>query len=104
VSDRDILEHIIYDFEDQELMQMLKPSLDEAVVIQDKEVALDFIGRRGIPRANVPKSKRMKYASDIMQKELLPHIGIGEFCETKKACVWPTPPSCRCVFGGSGLG
>eukprot|EP00037_Helgoeca_nana_P015093 m.141482 g.141482 ORF g.141482 m.141482 type:complete len:1199 (-) comp22860_c0_seq1:213-3809(-) len=85
VSDRDILEHIIYDFEDQELMQMLKPSLDEAVVIQDKEVALDFIGRRGIPRANVPKSKRMKYASDIMQKELLPHIGIGEFCETKKA-------------------
>lgn len=36
VSDRDILEHIIYDFEDQEMMELLKPSLDEAFVIQVK--------------------------------------------------------------------
>lgn len=85
VSDRDILEHIIYDFEDQEMMEMLKPSLDEAVVVQEKEVALDLIGKRGIPRPNVPKAKRIKYAVDILQKELLPHIGISEFCETKKA-------------------
>jgi DNA-directed RNA polymerase beta subunit len=34
VSDRDILEHIIYDFDDPEMMEMLKPSLDEAFVIQ----------------------------------------------------------------------
>ena len=34
VSDRDILEHIVYDFEDNELMEMIKPSLDEAFVIQ----------------------------------------------------------------------
>lgn len=34
VSDRDILEHIIYDFEDPEMMEMVKPSLDEAFVIQ----------------------------------------------------------------------
>ena len=85
VSDRDILEHIIYDFEDQEMMEMLKPSLDEALVVQEKEVALDMIGKRGIPRPNVPKAKRIKYALDILQKELLPHIGISEFCETKKA-------------------
>lgn len=34
VSDRDILEHIIYDFDDPEMMEMVKPSLDEAFVIQ----------------------------------------------------------------------
>ena len=33
---RDILEHIIYDFDDPELMEMVKPSLDEAFVIQVK--------------------------------------------------------------------
>lgn len=34
VSDHDILEHIIYDFDDPEMMEMVKPSLDEAFVIQ----------------------------------------------------------------------
>ena len=84
VSDRDILEHIIYDFDDQELMEMLKPSLDEAFVVQEQEVALNFIGVRGA-RAGVPKDKRIKYAKDILKKEMLPHVGIGDFFETKKA-------------------
>ena len=44
VADRDILEHIIYDFDDPELMEMVKPSLDEAFVIQEQDVALNFIG------------------------------------------------------------
>jgi DNA-directed RNA polymerase beta subunit len=26
-----------------------------------------------------------RYAKEILQKEMLPHVGIGEFCETKKA-------------------
>ncbi len=45
VSDRDILELIVYDFEDQEMMEKIKPSLDEAFVIQDRNVALSFIGK-----------------------------------------------------------
>jgi len=47
VADRDILEHIIYDFDDPELMEMVKPSLDEAFVIQEQNIALNFIGTRG---------------------------------------------------------
>ena len=39
VSDRDILQHIIYDFEDQEMMEMLKPSLDEAIMYQEQNVS-----------------------------------------------------------------
>merc|ERR1712142_1107509 len=33
----------------------------------------------------IVKDKRIKYAKDILQKELLPHVGISDFCETKKA-------------------
>ncbi|OQV25070.1 DNA-directed RNA polymerase II subunit RPB2 [Hypsibius exemplaris] len=84
VADRDILEHIVYDFEDQEMMEMIKASLDEAFVIQEQDVALNFIGARGA-KPGVTREKRIKYAKEILQKELLPHVGTHEFCETKKA-------------------
>ena len=64
--------------------QQLKPSLDEAFVIQEQSVALNFIGTRGA-KAGVTREKRIKYAREILQKELLPHVGISAFCETKKA-------------------
>ncbi|XP_078311328.1 DNA-directed RNA polymerase II subunit RPB2-like [Crassostrea virginica] len=84
VSDRDILEHIIYDFDDPEMMEMVKPSLDEAFVIQEQNVALNFIGSREA-RPGVTKEKRIKYEREILQKEMLPYVGVSDFCETKKA-------------------
>ena len=78
------LEHIIYDFEDPEMMEMLKPSLDEAFVVQEQNVALNFIGS-GDARPGVTKEKRIKYAGEILQKEMLPHVETSNFCETKKA-------------------
>ena len=77
------------------------------------QVALDYIGKRGAT-VGVTKEKRIKYvmswefllslpgktiydahgifvrpcrryAKEILQKEMLPHVGTGEFCETKKA-------------------
>lgn len=47
-------------------------------------MALDYIGKRGAT-VGVTREKRIKYARDILQKEMLPHVGVGEFCETKKA-------------------
>ncbi|KAI3495304.1 hypothetical protein L1887_37585 [Cichorium endivia] len=47
-------------------------------------VALDYIGKRG-STVGVTKEKRIKHARDILQKEMLPHVGVGEYCETKKA-------------------
>lgn len=84
VSDRDILEHIVYDFEDQEMIEMVKPSMDEAFCVQEQNVALNFIGARGA-KPGVTKEKRIKYAKEILQKEMLPHVGVSDFCETKKA-------------------
>ncbi|CAM6126986.1 unnamed protein product [Calypogeia fissa] len=84
VADKDILEHICYDFNDTAMMELLRPSLEEAFVIQNQQVALDYIGKRG-STVGVTREKRIKYAKEILQKEMLPHVGVGEFCETKKA-------------------
>jgi DNA-directed RNA polymerase II subunit RPB2 len=83
VADRDIIEHVVYDSTDGEMMDLFRPSLEEAFVIQRQEVALDFIGRRGSAR-DVTKDDRIRYASAILQKEVLPHVGTEEYCETKK--------------------
>ncbi|KAE8441509.1 DNA-dependent RNA polymerase II [Mollisiaceae sp. DMI_Dod_QoI] len=84
VSDEDILNHICYDRNDSTMLEMLKPCIEEAFVIQDREVALDFIGKRGNSQS-LTRDKRVKYARDIMQKELLPHISQAEGSETRKA-------------------
>ncbi|CAJ0962152.1 unnamed protein product [Ranitomeya imitator] len=56
------------------MMEMVKPSLDEAFVIQEQNVALNFIGSRGA-KPGVTKEKRIKYAKEVLQKEMLPHVG-----------------------------
>lgn len=84
VADKDILEHVCYDFSDTAMMELLRPSLEEAATIQNQQLALDYIGKRGTT-LGAPKEKRIKYARDVLQREFLPHVGVGEFCETKKA-------------------
>ena len=39
VADRDILEHIVYNFEDVEMMEALRPSIEEAFPVQDQNVS-----------------------------------------------------------------
>ena len=38
ISDRDILEHICYDMQDVQMLEMLKPCIDDGFVIQDRDV------------------------------------------------------------------
>ncbi len=84
ISDKDILEHIVYDFNDLEMMERFRPSLEEASPIRSEAAALDFIGKRGAAD-NVTRRERIQYAREILQKEVLPHVGTMENCETKKA-------------------
>lgn len=84
VSDEDILNHICFDRNDTQMMELLKPCLEEAFVIQDQEVALDFIGKRGNGKF-MTYDKRVKFARDVMTKELLPHVSQSPGNETKKA-------------------
>jgi DNA-directed RNA polymerase II subunit RPB2 len=36
-------------------------------------------------QVGVSRAKRIEYARELLQKELLPHIGIEQYCENKKA-------------------
>ncbi|KAL8931308.1 MAG: hypothetical protein Q9211_007067, partial [Gyalolechia sp. 1 TL-2023] len=63
VSDEDILNHICYDRSDTQMLEMLKPCLEEAFVIQDREVALDFLGKRG-KNQKLSRNDRIKFARD----------------------------------------
>ena len=38
VTDKDILDHIVYEFNDPEMLELMKPSLEEAFVIQSQTV------------------------------------------------------------------
>ncbi|ORY25614.1 hypothetical protein BCR39DRAFT_543279 [Naematelia encephala] len=84
VPDRDVLNHICFDSNDNAVLEMLQPSIEEAFAIQDRDSALDFIGRR----AQVPlgtRQMRQRAAFDILQMEFLPHVSTSEGFESKKA-------------------
>lgn len=87
VSDEDILNHIVLDKNDTQMLEMLRPSIEEAFCIQDREVALDFIAKRVGKDGGHSNSRhlRLKVARDILQKDTLPHISQAEGCETRKA-------------------
>lgn len=84
VADRDIISHVCYDSSDVRMMELLRPSLEEAFVIPSQEVALDFIGRRG-NSVGASQDQRIIYAKDLLQKEMLPHVSVSAEYETKKA-------------------
>ena len=84
VPDREVLQHICYDPNDTQMLELLKPCIEEAFVIQDRENALDWIGRRGTV-TGLARVKRRAYAQEILQKEMLPHISMSEGSSTKKA-------------------
>lgn len=80
-SDKEIIQHINLN---EDLCDYLMNSLEEASCIQDQISALDFIGKRSAPIGSA-KAKRIEFARNILVKELFPHIGTHDFCETKKA-------------------
>lgn len=43
VADKDILEHIVYNFEDVEMMEALRPSIEEAFPVQDQNVSIALV-------------------------------------------------------------
>ena len=85
-SDREILEHIVYNLKDIQMMEALRPSLNEAAEGKDltsREDALYFIGKRAIDKIT-SRDQCIKHAEEILVRELLPHIGITEESCTKK--------------------
>lgn len=83
VSDEQIIDKIVYDRSDTQMLELLKPSIEEGALIQNQEIALDWLSRRSNQTGS--KNKRLSYARDLMQKELLPHITQQRGQETRKA-------------------
>ena len=83
VSDEDILNHIVFDRNDTQMLEMLKPCIEESFLIQDRAAALDYLGRRG--NQSGTSEKRARYAKEILQKEFLPHISQEDGSETQKS-------------------
>lgn len=84
IEDGDILQHICYDDNDWQMLEMLKPCIEEGFLIQSQEVALDYIGRRG-NAVGIKRERRIQFAKDILQREFLPHISQDGGHETDKA-------------------
>ncbi|KAJ1551175.1 DNA-dependent RNA polymerase II, partial [Nowakowskiella sp. JEL0078] len=84
ISDQDVLKFICYDFNDTQMLEMLKPCIEEAFIFQDQHVALEYIGGRGaVVGAN--EHDRVRYCQDILDKEFLPHIATEAHRESEKA-------------------
>ena len=83
-SDRDVIEHIVHDPADAEMLDALRPSIEEAFPVQAQETALDYIGKRA-GAAGAARAERIAFARDILHKELLPHVGVGPAADTRKA-------------------
>ncbi|CAG8488306.1 7061_t:CDS:10 [Racocetra fulgida] len=73
VSDQDFLQYVCYDPNDNQMMEALKPCIEEAFAVQSTEVAADWIGRRGTT------------TGATRDKQLLPHVSTEYGCEKRKA-------------------
>lgn len=90
VADKEALAHIVYNLDgshgpvDSQMVEALRPSIEEAEPIETQQMALDYIGKRGA-QVGVTKQKRIMYAKELLEKNFLPHVSISPGCEAPKA-------------------
>lgn len=88
-SDQDIIEHIVYDLQESEdMVEMLRQSMADAIQVSSERKALIYIGQRvhlKTPSKEDTEEKIMKTAKTVLAQYFLPHVGIGEEFFTKKA-------------------
>ncbi|VEV54861.1 DNA-directed RNA polymerase II subunit RPB2, putative [Plasmodium vinckei vinckei] len=83
-SDRDILQRIVYDFNDKMMINIMRETLEECIDYPTQDICLDYIGKRG-PTVGASRDKRILYAKELLRKEVLPHMGTGPGVESKKS-------------------
>ena len=85
-SDEKIMTHILFDENDNEFKDFLKPSFNFSNDYQEKEKCLEYIGNRAMKnKSNNNIKERISRAKEILTKYMLPHISIEEGKEYKKA-------------------
>ena len=88
-ADKDILQHVVYDFGDTAMMEALRPSLEEAFPIQSQEVTLLLAphqGHQGRPPPGVPM---LLVSSQSVRKCQVPKVQLSHHMDTITACMLP---------------
>ena len=85
MSDNDILQYICYDMEDTEMIELLRPTLEESQPIQYRESALKFIGNRTNGTIGLSEAERVAHAARLLNTQFFPHVGVGEQFNRQKA-------------------
>ncbi|KAK2953101.1 putative DNA-directed RNA polymerase II subunit rpb2 [Blattamonas nauphoetae] len=85
VGDRSIVEHCVYDLNNNnEMMEMIRPSLIACAEYPTEQLALEYIGNRARNATTVIRADRIAYASNLLNKKLLPHVGVSEQSNVQK--------------------
>jgi DNA-directed RNA polymerase II subunit RPB2 len=84
LTDREIIDKIVFDSQDFQMINALKPSLEEGIPIQTQDDALSYIGSRGHASAT-SRQERINYARRILQEDFLPHVSTSAGHESLKA-------------------
>lgn len=70
---------------DVEMMRALMPTLRDSHMFRQRNIALDYIGKRATIVAATPE-KRIEAARQLLGRELLPHLGNDDASLLEKAC------------------
>ena len=86
ISDKDIMDYITFDENDNSFRELLRPSLEYSIDYREKEECLEFIGNKATRGEEKSRKDRIKRAEEILRKDMLPHVSIEKGNEIKKAC------------------
>ena len=84
-SDKDIMDYIVFDENDNTFKELLRPSLDFSSDYRGKETCLEYIGNKATKGEEKSREERLRRAEEILRKDMLSHISIERGNESKKA-------------------
>ena len=84
-SDKDILDYIIFDDNDNSFKELLRPSLEYSSDFRERNECLEYIGNKATKGEEKSRIERIRRAEEILRKDMLPHISVDRGNETKKA-------------------
>ena len=84
-SDKDIMDYIVFDENDNSFKELLRPSLEYSSEYRGKNECLEYIGNKATRGESSKLEERIKRAEEILKNNMLSHISTERGNETKKA-------------------
>jgi DNA-directed RNA polymerase II subunit RPB2 len=82
VTDKDIIQHIVYDMNldnSKEMMDLLRPSIEESSIINSQKIALEYASKYisyvAQGKRILSETDKIKYTYKVILDEFLPHVG-----------------------------